>query len=358
MSHHDHVTNVKISRDEERWELEVRAEIPADELEKFRTEALKEIKAEAKIDGFRQGKAPETIVLQKYGEQSILEHAAEHAVKHVLPELLAKEKVNIVDSPQVAIEPPVAGQPLKFSARAPMAPEVKLPDYAKIAARKNAEKMEIEVSEEEHAETLKHLRRERARIAHMEAGKKPDEAGEEAKKLQDKDLPDLDEEFVKSLGYESLDKFSHTVKANIKKEKELREEEKRRAALLDELVKGSTIKYPVVLKEYELDDMEARMVGDLERMSTTLEKYLESVKKSREDLRKEWDKAADERAKVRLVLSEIARAEKLEADHAKLTHELDRAKKHYPKTDIAALRAHISHALRNEAVIAWLEKQS
>ncbi|MBI5470631.1 hypothetical protein HY968_04950 [Candidatus Kaiserbacteria bacterium] len=357
MSHAHHVTNLQVTRDEERWELEVRAEIPADELEKFRAEALKEIKSEAKIDGFRPGKAPEAIVIQKYGEQSILEHAAEHAVKHVLPELLAKEKVNIVDSPRVAVEPPVAGQPLKFSARAPMAPEVKLPDYQKIAAESNAKKVEAEVSEEEHAETLKHLRRERARISHMEAGKKPEEAAEEAKKLKDKDLPELDEEFVKSLGYESLEKFSHSVRNNIKREKELREEEKRRAILLDELVKGSTIKYPIVLKEYELDDMEARMAGDLERMGTTLEKYLGSLKKTREDLRKEWDKQADERAKVRLVLSEIARTEKLEADHEKLTHELDRAKKHYPKTDTAALRAHISHALKNESVIAWLEKQ-
>src|SRR4051812_45748108 len=106
--------NVTVTRDADRWELELRGEIPAEALSKYRAEALKEVTAEAKIDGFRPGKAPESVVLQRYGEQSILEHAAEHAVKDEIPLILAKEKANIVESPRVSIEPPVSGQPLKF----------------------------------------------------------------------------------------------------------------------------------------------------------------------------------------------------------------------------------------------------
>ena len=351
-------TNVKITRDADRWELEIRAEIPADILATYRAEALKEVTAEAKIDGFRPGKAPENVVLEKYGEQSILEHAAEHAVKHVLPEILAKEQVNIVDTPRVSIEPPKSGESLKFIARAPLAPEVKLPDYKEIAAIKNGKKVKITVTQIEHDETLSHLKRERARISHIEAGKNSEEAAEEAKKIVEKDLPPLDEEFVKSLGYESLEAFSDTVRTNLQNEKDLREQEKHRAALLDELVKGSTIKYPAMLKEYEMDDMEARMGSDLERMGTTVEKYLTSVKKTREELRKDWEKPADERAKVRLVLGEIARTEKLEADKEKVESEIKNAKAHYPQADDTLLRAHITHALKNEAVITWLEAQN
>jgi trigger factor len=348
-------TNVTISRDDSRWELEIRAEISADELAKYYAGALKEVAADAKIDGFRPGKAPESVVLKHYGEQAILEHAAEHAVKHEIPEILAKEKANIVESPRVSIEPPVSGQSLKFVARAPLAPEVKLPDYKKIAAAKNAEKTEAVVTDEEHAETMKHLKREKARIVEMEAGKDPAEAMQIAREMEENKLPELDDEFVKTLGYEDVGKFSEVVRENLKNEKELKETEKRRAAMLDELVKKSDIKYPTILKEYELDDMEARMAGDLERMGTTVDKYLASVKKTREDIRKEWDKQADERAKVRLVLSEIARAEKIALDPAHLEHEIEHAKKHYPNADDTALRAHISHAMRNEAVINFLE---
>lgn len=348
-------TNIQVSRDEKRWELEVRAEIPADALTKYRLEALKEVAAEAKIDGFRPGKAPESVVLKHYGEQAILEHAAESAVKHEIPEIIAKEKANIVESPRVSIEPPVAGQPLKFVARAPLAPEIKLPDYKKIAAKVTAEKSEVAVTDEEHAQTMTHLKREKARIMGLEAGKDPAVALEEARKLEDKDLPALDEEFVKSLGYESVEKFSDVVRDNLKNEKELKETEKRRAKLLDELVKASTINYPAILKEYELDDMEARMAGDLERMGTNVEKYLSSVKKTREDLRTEWLPQADERAKVRLVLSEIARTENIQPDAGRLQHEIEHTKQHYPNADEALIRAHISHALRNEAVLNFLE---
>jgi trigger factor len=350
-------TNIKISRDAERWELEVRGEIPPEALQKYRASVLKEFAGEAKIDGFRPGKAPESVVLKQYGEQAVLEHAAEHAVKHELPELLAKENANIVEGPRVSIEPPIAGEPLKFVARAPLAPETKLPDYKKIAAKKNAEKTEALVSDEEHAQTMSHLKREKVRVQGLEAGKDPAEAMEDARKMEEKELPELDDEFAKSLGYESLGKFSDVVKENLKTEKELRETEKRRAALLDELVKDSVIKYPTILKEYELDDMEARMAGDLERMGTTIDKYLATVKKTREEIRKEWDKQADERAKVRLVLSEIARAEKIEPDPERLANEIKHAKEHYPQANDEVLRAHISHALRNEAVIAWLESK-
>jgi FKBP-type peptidyl-prolyl cis-trans isomerase (trigger factor) len=348
-------SNVKVSRDDARWELEVRGEIPAEALSKYRAQALKEVAADAKIAGFRPGKAPESVVLKHYGEQSILEHAAEHAVKDEIPEILAKEKANIVESPRVSIEPPVMGEPLKFVARAPLAPEVKLPDYKKIAKKAQSEKKDVEVTDEEHTQTMTHLKREKVRVQALESGKDSAAALEEARKMEEKDLPALDDEFVKSLGYESVEQFSGVVRENIKTEKEMRETEKRRAALLDELVKESDIKYPAILKEYELDDMEARMAGDLERMGMSVDKYLASVKKTREDLRKEWDQQADERAKVRLVLSEVARAENIQVDQDRLQHEVEHAKQHYPQANDAALRAHISHALRNEAVINFLE---
>lgn len=348
-------TNVKVSKNEERWELELSADIPADVLLKFRGEAIKEIAADAEIPGFRKGKATESVIVKHYGEQVILEHAAEHAVKHELPELLAKEGANIVEAPRVTVGVPELGKPLSFVAKAPLAPEVKLPDYKKIAEKITKEKKEETVSDEEHTEALTHLKRERARIDHIEQGKTPQEAAEAAKILDPKDLPILDDTFAQSVGYESADKFTSAVRDNMKNEKELRETEKRRAKMLEEIVKASTVKYPAVMKDYELDDMEARMGGDLERMGTTLDKYLASVKKTKEELRKEWDSSADQRAKVRLVLGEIARAEKIEPNAEAVAHEVEHAKEHYKDADLAVLRAHISHAMRNEAVIAFLE---
>lgn len=349
--------NVNVSRDENAWEVEVRAEIPAAAFAVHRTEALKEIQRTAKLDGFRPGKAPLERIIQIYGEPTILKSAAERAVQHELPELLATEKFLIIESPRVTIETPGSEKPLQFTARAALAPEVTLPDYKATAARINAEKEEITVSDEEHKEALTHLRRERARIGKIEAGLEPQKAHEESRAMKEEELPALGDEFVRSLGIESAEKFSETIRSNIKTEKEMQAREKRRAAILDELVNSSTIHYPAVLREYELDDMEARIKHDLERMGANWEGYLAQTKKTREQLRSEWQDAADKRAKVRLILSEIARDENIQPDEERLEKELAHAREHVPSADPAALRTHIAHALRNEKTLEFLEKQ-
>jgi FKBP-type peptidyl-prolyl cis-trans isomerase (trigger factor) len=102
--------------------------------------------------------------------------------------------------------------------------------------------------------------------------------------------------------------------------------------------------------------MEARLKQDLDQMHVPMDKYFAEVKKTREDMRTEWQPAADKRAKMRLILSHIAIAEKIEPNQERLDREMKNAKQHYPQADDANLRAHISHALRNEAVIAFLEQ--
>lgn len=352
-----HAQNIKISKDTERWELEVKAELPADAIASYRSETIAELAKDAKIDGFRPGKAPEAVIVKHYGEKAILEHAAEHAVKHELPELLAEQKANIVDAPRVSIEPLEPGKPVKFTARGPLAPEVTLADYKKIAAKHNKNKQDQAVTDEEHNAALAHLKRERARIDAIEGGKTPQEAAEHTKGLEEKDLPPLDDEFALAVGYESADNFTNAVRDNIKHEKELREAEKVRMATLDEIVAQSKINFPAILSDYELDDMEARLAGDLERMGMTVDKYYATIKKTREDLRQEWLPAAKQRAQVRLVLADIARKENIEPDQEALTREVAHAQEHYKNADPSILLAHISHAMRNESVMKWLEEQ-
>jgi len=352
------LTNVKVTRDDAAWEAEIKAEIPAELLVHYRTEALKEIKKTAKLDGFRPGKAPEEEIVRVYGEGAILREAVQHAIQHELPELFAAEKLFIIESPRVTTDTPEQGKSLTFTARAALAPSVELPDYKKISAKHTATKEEIVVSDEEHAQALTHLRRERSRIDKIESGTEAQKAAEESRAAEPKDLPELDDAFVQSLGYESAEKFRDALRANIKTEKEMQAREKRRALILDELVKESKISYPAALREYELDDMEARLSaegGSASGGKDFFEIYLKRIGKTREQVRADWKDAADKRAKVRLILTEIARKESIEPDEKSLEHELEHAKKHYPQADPIALRAHISHAMRNDATLRFLE---
>ncbi len=348
-------TNVKVSHDKERWEAEISAEIPAEVLAYYREDALKEIQRDAKLDGFRPGKAPIERIVQIYGEPAILRHAAEHAIEHELPEILAAEKLPIVETPRVSTDAPETGKPLKFTARAALAPEIELADYKKLAAKINAKKEDTSVSDAEHAEAMTHLKRERLRIDKVESGTDAQKAAEEAKAMAEADLPALDDMFVQTLGYENIEKFSEALRTNIKNEKELRAQEKRRAGMLDDLVKDSTVRYPAILRDYELNEMESRLQADLAQIGQTMDSFLAEQKKTREEIRASWNDPADKRAKVRLILAEIARKESIEPQPEDIEHELEHAKKHYKDADPEVLRSHIVHAMRNETTLKFLE---
>ncbi len=349
--------NVKVSRDETRWEAEVQAEIPLESLAKYRDAELKELQKTARLDGFRAGKAPIDRLVQTYGETSIMRLVAERAIREELPLILAAEKILIIETPRVQSDTPASGKPLPFTARAGLAPQIQLPDWKALAQSHNQKKEVVVVTDEEHAQALTHLKRERARIDKVQAGEEARAAAEAARAIAENELPALDDAFAISIGHESAEKFTSAVRDNMQKEKEARAREARRGAILEEIAKKATIHYPLMLREYELDDMESRISDDLARMGSSFENYLAEVKKTRDVLRKEWEAPADKRAKIRLVLAEIARQEKITLEESQITHELNHAKKAYPQSNPEDLRAGITHALRNEKVMELLEQQ-
>ena len=243
-------SNIKVEHDEKNWEIEVKAEIDAESLAKYRNETLVELQKTAKIDGFRPGKAPMDRVEQMYSSDMILHRAAELAIQHELPELLAKENVLVIEAPRVSTETPVLGKPLVFTARAPLAPQIELPDYKKIAEAHKELTEETSVSDKEHSDAMVHIRRERARIDKIEAGTDHQKAAEESRNMEEKDLPELDDMFSQSIGYADAAAFSDALRQNIGQEKVMRAQEKRRSVILEELVKASKISYPTSLREY------------------------------------------------------------------------------------------------------------
>src|SRR5262249_22933151 len=83
--------------------------------------------------------------------------------------------------------------------------------------------------------------------------------------------------------------------------------------------------------------------------------FLAEQKKTREEIRESWKESADKRAKIRLILADIARKENIEPDEHALEHEIGHAKDHFKDADPSFLHAHIAHALRNEMVLQMLE---
>ena len=270
-------------------------------------------------------------------------------------ELFAKEELLIIEAPKVTTDSPSLGKNLSFTARASLAPKVELADYKVVAKNHADSKEEVAVTDKERADAVLHLRRERTRIDKIESGADAQSAAEESRAMAEGELPPIDDAFAQSIGYDDAAAFEIALGANMKTEKEMQAVQKRRGAILDELAKESKISYPMALRNYELDDIEARFTEDLGRSGATMERYMADTKKTREELRTSWETGADMRVKVRLILAEIARIEKIEVPSETVDHELSHALEHYPKADEQALRANVIHALRNEMTLRFLE---
>ena len=115
-------------------ETEISGEIEADVFESFRNEAVKELSAEVKIDGFRPGNAPEKVLINKVGESALLETMAEIALQKEYQKILEENKIFAIGRPQITITKIAKNNPLGFKIKMATVPEITLPDYKKIAS--------------------------------------------------------------------------------------------------------------------------------------------------------------------------------------------------------------------------------
>lgn len=334
-------------------EVEITAEITIEALENYKIKALKRMKEVAELPGFRKGHVPEAKLKEKFGEMGILEDAGEMAINDSAVEILVESKINFLGRPDVAISKIAIGSPIEFKIKVTVMPEVKLPDYKKIAKKENLveEKVE-EVTEKQIDETIEQIRKIYAEQNHSHTpGKKHNNTEELA-------LPEITDEFVKKLGdFKDVVDFRDKLEKNIAKEKEVHAKDKKRGKILEKLVAETKIEMPKMVVQSELEKMEGQFKGDISQMGLQPEEYLKHIKKTWEDLRKEWYPDAEKRAKTQLILQKISLEEKIEADKEMMDKEVKHLMEQYKGADPERVRAYVEMVLINDAVLKFLEAQ-
>jgi len=331
--------------------VEITAEITTEALEDYKIKAFKKIKEIAELPGFRKGHVPDAKIKEKFGEMGILEDAGEMAINDCAIEILVESKINFLGRPDIALSKIAIGSPIEFKIKAIVMPEVKLPDYKKIAKRENKieEKVE-EVTEKQIDETIEQIRKMYAQQNHTHAAGEKHVEGEEVK------LPELNDEFVKKLGdFKDVTDFRTKLKVNIAKEKEVHAENKKRTRLIEKLADETKIEMPKMVVQSELDKMEGQFKADIAQMGLQPEEYLKHIKKTWEDLRKEWYPDAEKRAKTQLVLQKISLEEKIEPNKEQVEKEIKNLIEQYKGADPERVKAYVEMVLINDAVIRFLE---
>jgi len=346
-------------------EVEIEGELDADVFETYFSKALKKIGENIELDGFRKGKVPEHVLLSKVPEIRVLEEMAEMAIAEHYPKILENEKVDAIAQPEIGITKLARKNPLGFKIKTAVMPEIKLPEYKKIAKKITSEITDTEknivVSDEEVENTIMDIRKSRApkkSMADVVKEPLPNPLLNKEREKGEVDLPEFNDDFVKALGpFENVEDFKIKLKENIKLEKENQAREKKRLKIIEKIIDDSEIEMPEILVEIELDKILYRMESDIAQMGLKFEDYLKHLNKTVEDLRKEFRKDAEKKAKLGLVLNEISKIEKIVADKEQVEKEVLMILEHYKDADPERAKLHAENVLTNEKVFQFLENQ-
>lgn len=124
-----------------------------EELTHAKQAELKKQATSVKVAGFREGKAPLTVVEKQVDEQQLQASVINHAINDAYGGALEQEKLRTLDQPKVEIGKFVPYTELEFTAEVEIMPKVKLGDYKKI--KKTPAK--ITVSDKEVTDVLNNL---------------------------------------------------------------------------------------------------------------------------------------------------------------------------------------------------------
>jgi len=115
--------------------VRVQVEVPAEEIEGRVERKATQLGRELKLPGFRRGKVPAQLVIQRVGREVVLEEAVRDSISSWYSEAIDGAGIVPVGDPELDIgELPPKGQPLEFSIEIGVLPKAQLGSYRGIEA--------------------------------------------------------------------------------------------------------------------------------------------------------------------------------------------------------------------------------
>lgn len=336
----------------EGYKVKIKVEVPASQVEETYQTVLNSYAAQVMLPGFRPGKAPAKVIEAKIGKESLLEEVKEVLRDETFPKA-AQELSLLPVGARVLEENLTFGQPFVYTVEVENYPEVKLPDWRTF-------KLEVEtpeVTDEVVSRALDNLRRrygemvavdreaqgkdhvfietedggrfpvemENAQPHVREAllGKKagdevrvPVKDGEtvvrevktkilEVKALQ---LPELDDEFAKTVGEDNLEALTHKVRESLKAQFEREAHNAKANQLLDKLAEAIEVEIPPAMQAREEQSLLQSLADDLKEQGLELREYIAQLEKDGklEEFKQNLSKSATRRLRRSLAVEALA----------------------------------------------------
>ncbi len=189
----------------------------------------------------------------------------------------------------------------------------------------------------------------------------------EIRELREKVQPDLDEDFIKTLGdFADVDALRADIRGRLQRNALDRARHEFADRIIEYAVANATVELPDILVDQEVEVMHDEFRGSLARKGIMAEAYLKAVEKTDGDMHAEFRPGAEKRVRTLLVLSAVADAEKVVVPDVDVDAEMERGRERYASDrrlteyfDSERGRSYIVTTLRRSRVVetlidAWL----
>lgn len=314
-------------------------DVPAHDIHHAVEHATSDLASSVKIPGFRPGKVPPQILVQRLGKERIYTEAVDSHISGWFWNAAARARIRPIAQPQYEYELPTEDDAdWQFTATVPVQPKVEVVDWTELEVGKP----EAEVPEELVAQELEALRESVAELVPVEdrpahegdtlvvdivspdgetqrdtvvelgAGRLVDEveaalvgasAGEtktvpyeladestasveiHVKEIKGKVLPELDDELAKSASeFDTLDELRADIVGRIREQLDAEIENAFRANAVDALVTASKVAPAGPLVESRTRELLTGFIRSLERRGIAPEQYLQLTGRTAEEL--------------------------------------------------------------------------
>ena len=182
--------------------------------------------------------------------------------------------------------------------------------------------------------------------------------------VQERQTPEINDEFVKSLGkFETLDELKKSVREGLEHEQGHAQKDKKREEYVEAVVKHSKVELPEILVHEEIHKMLDEFGQQTQMMGMTVDQYLEKIGKKKDDLERDWEPQAARRVISAMAIQEIAKQEEIKPESAEVEAEMNKTLQYYKgvkdmekNIDMERLYNYSKNMLENEKVFEFLEK--
>ncbi|MFA7654464.1 MAG: trigger factor [Candidatus Magasanikbacteria bacterium] len=180
-------------------------------------------------------------------------------------------------------------------------------------------------------------------------------------------LPEVNEDFAKKLGQESVEKLRALLLTNLAHEAEHKEDQRVEIEILEQMIANSKFEeIPEVLINSEKQKMFSELKHDLEHRGISFEKYLADIKKTEEQVAADFTENADKRARAALISRQVAMDNKIEVSDEELKKEIELIKSMYQGDELKKVEENVKRAevkdtiaatVQNRKVVEWLKEK-